>query len=194
MESSSIVKAFSLVELLAELKGSGSLNQVALGTGMTKPSAHRILRCLVELGYVQHDSGGIYRLTPKLHWVALGRSDRRLASVADPLLRRLHQQTAETVNLGVLRRNRVVYITVLESSHPLRRVAEPHESDPIFSTALGRAIGAFCPRQRSTNCSPQRRLKCELLEQPGTKKTCGEFSRGFHGWDMPSNGMKRISV
>ena len=89
--------------------------------------------------------GGIYRLTPKLRWVAIGRSDRRLASIADPLLRRLHEKTAETVNLGVLRRNRVVYITILESSHPLRRVAEAHESDPIFSTALGRAIAAHLP-------------------------------------------------
>jgi DNA-binding IclR family transcriptional regulator len=142
MESTSLVKAFSLLELLAELDGSSSLNQLAVGTRTTKPTAHRILRCLAKLGYIQHDSGGIYRLTPKLRWVALGRSDRRLASIADPLLRRLHVQTGETVNLGVLRRNRVVYITVLESSHPLRRVVEAHESDPIFSTALGRAIAA----------------------------------------------------
>jgi DNA-binding IclR family transcriptional regulator len=145
MESTSLVKAFSLIEFLAELEGSGSLNQLSLGTGTTKPSAHRVLRCLIGLGYVQHDSGGIYRLTSKLRWVALGRRDRRLASTADPLLRRLHEKTGETVNLGVFRRNRVVYITVLESSHPLRRVAEGHESDPIFSTALGRAIAAHLP-------------------------------------------------
>lgn len=148
MESTSLVKAFSLLESLAELEGSGSLNQLALGSGTTKPTAHRILRCLTGLGYVQHDSGGIYRLTSRLRWVALGRSDRRLATIADPLLRRLHEQTAETVNLGVLRRNRVVYITILESSHPLRRVAEPHESDPIFSTALGRAIAAHLPEAK----------------------------------------------
>lgn len=74
-----------------------------------------------------------------------------MASIADSLLRRLHQQTAETVNLGVLRRNRIVYITVLESSHPLRRVVETHESDPVFSTALGRAIAAFLPETKIDN-------------------------------------------
>jgi DNA-binding IclR family transcriptional regulator len=145
MESSSLVKAFSLLEILADFEGSASLNQLSFGVGMTKPTAHRILGCLVGLGYVRHDPGGVYRLTPKLRWVALGRSERRLACIADPLLRRLHVETGETVNLGILRRDRIFYVAVLESSHALRRVAGAQDSDPIFSTALGRAITANLP-------------------------------------------------
>jgi IclR family acetate operon transcriptional repressor/IclR family KDG regulon transcriptional repressor len=55
----------------------------------------------------------------------------------------LHSTLGETVNLGVLRQGRVLYLSVLESGHALRRVAAVQESDPFFSTALGRAIVAY---------------------------------------------------
>jgi DNA-binding IclR family transcriptional regulator len=148
MESGSLVKAFALLETLADRGGLAALAELAARVHITKPTAHRILQSLVSLGYVDHPRRSYYGLTPRLRWLTLGWDDRRLAIVADPILRRLHGQTGETVNLGVLRRQRIIYVTVLESNHPLRRVASAAESDPVFSTALGRAIGAHLPPPR----------------------------------------------
>ncbi len=112
---------------------------------MAKSTAHRVLGLLANLGYVEHEPGGRYRLTPKLRRLATRLGERRLAELAEPVLRRLHGDTDETTNLGVLRRNRVCYVTVLESSQPLRHVAPLQDSDPVFCTALGRAIAAYLP-------------------------------------------------
>jgi DNA-binding IclR family transcriptional regulator len=148
MEPSSLVKAFGVLESLADRGGSASLAELSTVVDIPKATTHRILHVLLQMGYVGHESGGQYRLTPKLRWIGLGWKDRHLLQFADPVLRDLHAETGETINLGVLRCNRVVYLSVIESIHPLRRVAQMHESDPLFCTALGRAMASRLPRPR----------------------------------------------
>src|SRR5581483_9217969 len=109
---------------------------------------HRLLQSLIGLGYVQHETGGVYRLTPKLRWLAMDWTDGRLATVADPILRTLHAGTGETVNLGTIRGDRICYLTTLESAHALRRVTQGEATDPALCTALGRAIAAHLPPSR----------------------------------------------
>ena len=143
MESSSLVKAFSLLEILADFEGSASLNQLSFGVGMTKPTAHRILGCLVGLGYVRHDPGGVYRLTPKLRWVALGRSERRLACIADPLLPGFTSKPGKPLTLAFF--GAIASFMSLSWKVPMRSGAWlAQDSDPIL-TALGRAITANLP-------------------------------------------------
>ena len=143
-----LVKAFSLIESLARDGGGATLAELALATGQAKPTTHRVLRSLMSMGYVEQSAEGEYRLTDKLRQFALGSSDRELASVAHPILRRLREETGETVNLGVLRRNIVMYLTVIESDHALRRVAgDMTEGDPVLTTALGRAIASQLPTE-----------------------------------------------
>ena len=146
MESTVLVKAFSLIESLASGGGSATLAELAIATGQAKPTTHRVLRSLMSIGYVEQSADGEYRLTSKLRQFALGSADRDLASVAYPDLQRLREETGETVNLGVLRQNSIMYLTVIESSHALRRVpGDRTGGDPIFTTALGRAIASQLP-------------------------------------------------
>ncbi|TWT34850.1 IclR family transcriptional regulator [Blastopirellula retiformator] len=72
--------------------------------------------------------------------MTLGKLDDHLLEAADPLLRELHEQTGETVNLGVLRGTSVRYLQILESKHPFRLVVDASSRDPFYSTALGRAL------------------------------------------------------
>jgi DNA-binding IclR family transcriptional regulator len=102
---------------------------------------------LCAMGYVEHLSGGRYRLTDRFRGLGAVDADQHLVSRARAALQRLHEQTGETVNLGVLRHNRIVYLMTIESTHALRRVADPRsrDGDPVFTTALGRAIAAHLP-------------------------------------------------
>lgn len=140
MEATSLGKAFHVMEVLASSEGALSLMEIVQELGFHKPTVHRILRELVELGYVSRVEKGVYQITPKLRRLALGGIDDRLTEIADPFLRALHDETAETVNLGVLRGTKIRYLRVLESKHPLRRIVEPNSTDPFYSTSLGRAI------------------------------------------------------
>jgi len=144
MESTVLVKAFALIESLAGAGGTASLAELAAVTAQAKPTTHRVLRALAALGYVEQSTDdGEYRLTSKLRQLALGSADRDLAAVAQPILQRLRDQTGETVNLGVLREGGISYLTVIESSHALRRVTgELSTGDPVLTTALGRAIAS----------------------------------------------------
>lgn len=148
MKETSLVKGIMLLEALATLDNEATLARLVELTGIVKPTAHRLLQSLAQLGYVEHREGGFYQLTGRLGVVASGFGSTQLCHQATPILQRLSQQTGETINLGVLRNGRVAYLVVLESQHALRRVASPGETDPFYCTALGRAIVAHLPRSQ----------------------------------------------
>jgi DNA-binding IclR family transcriptional regulator len=73
-------------------------------------------------------------------------------------VRGLHVRTKETVNLGMLRHDRVIYLEVLECVLPLRRIAT-RTSDPFHTTALGRAIAAHLPREKRQRLLAKARME-----------------------------------
>ena len=60
-------KTFTILEVLARTGRALSLAELAEEGRLPKPTAHRILRSLRDLGYVQQaDRGGEYRLSERL--------------------------------------------------------------------------------------------------------------------------------
>lgn len=148
MESAVLSKSMLLLEYLAD-EGAQPLAAIAAAVGQTRPTAHRLLGSLAVLGYVAPAGDGVYGLTDKLRRVALGGDeDARLVAASRAPLATLLARTGETVNLGVLRGLRVRYLRSIDSPHPLRRVVIPGETDPFFSTALGRVLAAALPDAR----------------------------------------------
>lgn len=145
MESTILVKAFAILEVAAGTPRGLALGELAAQVGLSKPTAHRILKTLASLGYVEKSSFGHYRQTSQIRRLVGVMDDQRLTAAATDALQRLHAKTKETINLGVMRSSRVVYLQVLESPQPLRRVATPNSVDPFYCTALGRAMAAFLP-------------------------------------------------
>lgn len=143
MEPSVVVKVFRLLETLGNAPSGSLLGATAESVGMPKPTVHRLLKSMIELGYVAQAENGHYQLTSRLDLLRRSSLDRRLLTAADPILFALHKKTGENVNLGILRSDRVMYLRVLESTHALRRIAEPNSTDPVHSTALGRSIAAY---------------------------------------------------
>jgi len=148
MESSLIIKLFGLLEASAGFPEGRSLAELAADVGLAKPTAHRILKTLVALGYMERAGAGVYRQAAQLGRIVTGYDDQRLIRAAGPAMRDLWETTGETVNLGALRQARVVYLAVLETPQPLRRTVNPSMSDPFACTALGRAMVAHLPEER----------------------------------------------
>jgi DNA-binding IclR family transcriptional regulator len=145
MESSVLVKTFLLLEALAREEEPVTLASLSEQLELAKPTVHRLMGNLISLGYVERIGTGRYQLTDKLRSLGAGRTHRQLLNTAEPILLDLHSKTGETVNLGELRRDQIIYLRVLESAHPLRRVIEAGEKHQALSTALGRAIIANLP-------------------------------------------------
>jgi DNA-binding IclR family transcriptional regulator len=140
--------AFKVLEVLQGADAQLTLQGVSQFGSISKTSAFRILFTLDKLGYVQRNPvTGKYCLGLKITELAQRvLSGCRLVPVAHPHLVRLRDQFDETVNLAILQDGELVYVEILESNHVFRMVGAVGSRVPIHSTALGKAIAAFLPK------------------------------------------------
>lgn len=146
INTSSVDKAFALLEFLAARGVPATLQDVTDAVKLAKPTAYRLLQTLHDLGYVSRPTGSrSYLIGPRTTRLACSDPQVDLKSRAKSVLRRLHEEFNETVNLGVLSGGQVLYLDYLETTQPLRYIVTPGQSDPWFCTALGRAAAAQLP-------------------------------------------------
>ncbi|HEY9395684.1 MAG TPA: helix-turn-helix domain-containing protein, partial [Nocardioides sp.] len=74
----SIERAFALLETMADAGGTMGLSQLAAASGLPLPTIHRLVRTLVDLGYLRQEANRQYVLGPKL--IRLGESSSRMLS------------------------------------------------------------------------------------------------------------------
>lgn len=130
--------AAALDEIAAE---PGRLRLVDLGErlGLAKSTARRLLVGLVEVGLASVDPQGRISLGDRL--LGFGNSDgAHISAVFRPTIERVARATdGETVDLSVLRGQRMWFVDQLESSHRLRAVSAVGVRFPLESTANGKA-------------------------------------------------------
>lgn len=118
-------------------------------TGHPRPTVHRLLGELKRFGFAtQDEASGRYRLGPKLLVLSaqcLGGLDLR--RIAQPFMRELVGDIGFTAHLGILDKNWVVYIDKVESTHAVRIVSSVGQRREATTTAIGKAILAYSPRQ-----------------------------------------------
>ncbi|MCV7093438.1 IclR family transcriptional regulator [Mycobacterium interjectum] len=119
----------------------GRLRLVDLGErlGLAKSTARRLLVGLVEVGLAQVDAQGRFSLGERL--LGYGRADgAQIATIFRPTIERVARATDdETVDLSVLRGQRMWFVDQIESSHRLRAVSAVGVRFPLESTANGKA-------------------------------------------------------
>ncbi|MFI5356997.1 MAG: IclR family transcriptional regulator [Opitutales bacterium] len=141
-------KAFSILEVLARTGRALSLADLAEESRLPKPTVHRILRSLRDLGYVAGTGRrGVYELSDRLASLRAHGRDAVLRARALPWLESLHARFDETVNLGVLEGVYIRYAHVIETAQALRWIVKPGARDLFHTTALGRAIVAELPAE-----------------------------------------------
>lgn len=130
--------AAALDEIAAE---PGRLRLVDLGErlGLAKSTARRLMVGLVEVGLANVDAQGRFSLGQRL--LGLGRADgAQISAVFRPTIERVARATdGETVDLSILRGQRMWFIDQIESSHRLRAVSAVGVRFPLESTANGKA-------------------------------------------------------
>jgi IclR family pca regulon transcriptional regulator len=123
---------------------------IASDLGMSRPTTHRYVTTLAQLGYLERDASRKYRLG--LRVTELGMSalnSTGLREHAHPYLEELHRDTNFTVGLGILDGGEIVYVDRLESSRPGQ-----HKIDldlqagsrlPAYCTAMGKLLLGYLP-------------------------------------------------
>ena len=127
-------RAFVILEVLARSRRALTLAELAEEGRLPKPTVHRILKSLRDLGYVeQEDRGGAYELSGRLVSLREYGRDQAVREKARPVMERLHAAFDETVNLGLLEGIFVRYVEVIETTQPLRWIVKPGARDSFRS-------------------------------------------------------------
>jgi DNA-binding IclR family transcriptional regulator len=135
-----IERMMRLLDVLAESADAVSLKLLAGKSGLHPSTAHRILTALVRDRMVERVDQGSYRLGMRL--LELGNLVKSRISVREhalPLMRELHGQIGEAVNLSVRRDDEIVYIERTSSGRSLMRVVNIIGARaPLHITAVGK--------------------------------------------------------
>lgn len=143
----SLDRAVALLEMLGESEGPLGLSDVCERMTLHKSTAHRALMVLERCGLIERTQENRFRLGLKLYELGSRAVEQiDLRARVHPWFRRLSAQVGETVHLGVLQKTSVVYLDKIEPVN--RRVwlaSRIGTSNPVYCTAMGKAILAFLP-------------------------------------------------
>lgn len=144
-----VTKTFKVIELLNSQKEL-SLKQLSEQAGLPKPTTYRILDTLNGLGYIERDPS-TQKFTLGSRFLTFIRSSgpgTNIIALAEPYMEKLSMVFGETVNLARLIDHQIIFIRILESRHAFRISDNIGDRAYVHSTAIGKAIAAFLPKDQ----------------------------------------------
>ncbi len=135
-------RSMALLELLADRPA--TLRDLAQASGLPRPTAHRLLLALEWHGMVGRDAGGAFRLGPRItELAARAGGELDLASLAGPVLGRLHELTGESTQLYVRSGRRRLCIAARDAGSGLRDSVPVGALLPLDAGSGGKVLLAW---------------------------------------------------
>lgn len=141
----SVDHAIDVLGAMARTGGAVGVSQLARHTGLSKATVYHLLATLERRRFVIRDpASALYRLSWALY--ELGANVVRevdLSRIARPYLDMLARQLGESVLLGILDEDAVLYLDRGEAPIELRMVANTGRRGRLHATASGKVLLAF---------------------------------------------------
>ncbi|WP_291292143.1 IclR family transcriptional regulator [Enterococcus sp.] len=136
-----LLKAATILDYLAEAPNK-PLQEIAEATKLTPSTALKILETLQMIGYVKRDKEKNYRLGSKLiKYANQNIQELDLVEISLPYLEALQKTADETIHLGVLTANEILYVNKLEpQNQTIRMSSKVGITRPLYSSAMGKAV------------------------------------------------------
>lgn len=174
----SLSRALWLMNALAECPQGLSLSEVAHRVQLPTSTAHRLLTTLQNERYVRFESErsawqiGVQAFQVGSTFVR----SRDIVAMSRPYMRRLMEESGETVNLAISDRSEVVYLAQVECHKMMRAIAGPGGRARMHCSGVGKALMAYAdqgdvdelvergglPRETSKTISDTKALHAEL--------------------------------
>ncbi|WP_246148437.1 IclR family transcriptional regulator domain-containing protein [Skermanella pratensis] len=179
-------RSLDLLECIAAAgDGVGSAELAAL-TGQPPSTAHRLLKNLEQRGYVAFDEDrGRWFIGVQAFTVGGAFLRRRNhALIARPVMRRLMEESGETVNLAVEDKGEAVILTQVECRKMMRALSQPGTRAPLYCSGVGKALLAALPEEEALavlKSLPLRRITDRTLTGPDelARDLAATRKRGF---------------
>jgi IclR family transcriptional regulator, acetate operon repressor len=138
----SVDRAMLLLEALGEDEEGYRLTDLAIRTGLSPSTAHRLLTTLEKRRFVAFDqSDNMWHIGRQSFAIGSAFIRRRnFVAPALPFLRRLRDLTHETANLGIVDDGEVIVLTQVESREIMRAITKVGGRVPMVTSGIGKAI------------------------------------------------------
>lgn len=138
--NTSIQKAFKILSYIAANPHKMSLSEMSRALDLNKTTLYRFLQTLEALNLVEKRDGCC---VPGIKLFELGSQvpvKQLIIEKASSILIELAHEVNETVNLGELNGNRILYLHKCESTRSLQLQANVGSYIPLHTSALGKAV------------------------------------------------------
>jgi IclR family transcriptional regulator, acetate operon repressor len=138
----SVDRALSIMETLAEDDEGYRLSDLAVRTGLSTSTVHRLLATLESRRFVQFDRAeSKWHVGARAFTVGATFTGRRnFSALAVPYLRKLRDLTRETANLAVVDDEFIVVLTRMESREIMRSVTKVGGRVAMVASGVGKAV------------------------------------------------------
>lgn len=136
-----IHRALAILECFETGPRELGINDLAKSLSLSPSTVHRIVRALVERGYLaQNEQSNRYTLGPTM--IVLGQVTQRLFGLdrVVPLLEEVGRRYGEGVTFGMRDGASVVVLAQIDSTKPMRFSHPPGTRLPLYASALGKAL------------------------------------------------------
>jgi IclR family pca regulon transcriptional regulator len=136
----SLARGLDVILAFSQNRPRMTLSQVAEATGLSRPTARRILLTLEAQGYA-HSDGRAFALTPRV--LALGYaylSSLNLTEIAQPYLERVVERTQEGCSLATLDQTEVVYVMRVPTHRISSLTLATGTRLPAHATSMGHVL------------------------------------------------------
>lgn len=150
----SLTRGLKLLEYISEAQGNVALTDLAQQAGLPNSTTHRLLTTMQQQGFVRQ-VGDLGLWTIGSHAFVVGSSflqSRNLLAMVHPTLRRLMEESGETVNLAVLDTSeyQAIIIDQVQCTALMRMSAPIGGKLPMHASGAGKAFLATLPDDQVT--------------------------------------------
>jgi DNA-binding IclR family transcriptional regulator len=184
--SQAILRALSVLDSFSGLRSQMSITEIAGATGLSVPTAHRIVKALESQHYLARE--------PQKKTYTLGSSILRLAgAIAErhdetaeiaAALVRIRDATGETVSFHRRLGDRRVCIAEEVSRQPIRIISGVGQSYPLTAGAAGKAILSVLPRTEVERLLDLKAVEPGARPLPRAKLLKSIVTARERGWAM----------
>ena len=138
----SVDRALSILETLAEDDEGYRLSDLAVRTGLSASTVHRLLATLESRRFVQFDrAASKWHVGVRSFTVGASFARRRnFSTQAIPYLRKLRDLTRETANLAVVDDEFIIVLTRMESREIMRSLTQVGGRVAMVTSGVGKAV------------------------------------------------------
>ncbi|RFU62962.1 IclR family transcriptional regulator [Peribacillus glennii] len=142
----SLDRGLKVIQAFSQETPSLTISEAAKITGLSRPTARRILLTLEYLGFVESNNG---RFSLAARALTLGYayiSSKNIWNIAQPIMREFVAKTGESCSISILDGTDILYVARVHTKRIMTINLEVGSRLPAYATSMGHVLLAFLPK------------------------------------------------